>query len=127
MMHVEIASYTDKRGTVEYNLWLSQQRANAVVNYIVRQGVDAGRIKARGYGKNRLIDGKPSDISDSEKIDQINRRSEIKVIGFEYTPDKSIQPVSDDTKYKQGDVLELNSFPGNFFAPESLFPVEIQK
>ena len=127
MMHVEIASYTDKRGTVEYNLWLSQQRANAVVNYIVRQGVDAGRIKARGYGKNRLIDGDPSDISDSEKIDQINRRSEIKVTGFEHAPVKSTQPVPDDTKYKQGEVIDPNSLPDNFFAPEFPFPENKKK
>lgn len=127
MMHVEIGSYTDKRGKVEYNLWLSQQRANAVVNYIVRQGVDAWRIKARGYGKSRLIDADPNDVSASEKIDQINRRSEIKVTGFEQTPSEYTQPFPDYTKYKHGDVLEPNSFPRNFFAPELPSPVEKQK
>ena len=127
MMRVEIGSYADKRGTVEYNLWLSQQRANAIVNYIVRKGVSVVRIKARGYGKTRLIEADSSDVATSEKTDQINRRSEIKVSGFEQTPGKSIKTTIDDTKYKQGDVIDPKSLPDNFFAPEFPFPANNKK
>lgn len=50
-LEVEIAGYTDDKGSDSYNMDLSQRRANAVRDYIVRQGVPANRITARGYGE----------------------------------------------------------------------------
>ena len=63
----------------------------------------------------------------TEKTDQINRRSEIKVSGFEQTPGKSIKTTIDDTKYNQGDVIDPKSLPDNFFAPEFPFPANNKK
>ncbi|WP_264552102.1 OmpA family protein [Flavobacterium sp. N2038] len=52
---VEIGSHTDCRGTDEYNDKLSHKRAQTIVDSLVKSGIDAGRISAKGYGKSRLL------------------------------------------------------------------------
>ena len=54
-MRIEIGGFTDSRGDSNYNLQLSQKRANAVKEYIVRQGIEANRIVAVGYGEQEPI------------------------------------------------------------------------
>jgi len=60
---VELGSHTDSRGTKEYNIDLSQKRAESAVRYIVLRGIDESRITAKGYGEtqpiNHCIDGVP--------------------------------------------------------------------
>lgn len=46
----EVAGHTDSQGNPAYNMWLSQKRAESVRRYLISRGVDAGRLKARGYG-----------------------------------------------------------------------------
>ena len=58
--HPEIAQivvegHTDARGSVSHNTRLSQRRAEAVVAYLVREGLEAGRLSARGYGPSRPV------------------------------------------------------------------------
>jgi len=72
---IELSSHTDQRGKDPYNLKLSQQRAQAAVDYIVSKGVDKARITAKGYGETRPIVAKPT----SEEEYQRNRRTEFKV------------------------------------------------
>src|SRR5712692_3637361 len=51
-----IEGYTDSIGTDEYNLDLSQRRADSVKQYLVQAlGIDPNRIKTRGYGKTKFI------------------------------------------------------------------------
>lgn len=52
---VEVAGHTDSSGEAAYNLDLSQRRAEAVRDYLVGQGVDAGQLTARGYGETRPV------------------------------------------------------------------------
>jgi outer membrane protein OmpA-like peptidoglycan-associated protein len=67
---IEVGGHTDTRGSEEYNLRLSDQRAQAVKNELVRNGVAAQRINAVGYGESRPIS---SDHA-------MNRRVEIIIV-----------------------------------------------
>ncbi len=53
---IEIQGHTDSRGNDAYNERLSQQRADAVREYLVQQGIPANRMTSRGYGEARPID-----------------------------------------------------------------------
>lgn len=48
-----VEGHADERGTREYNLALGERRATAVRNYLIANGVDAGRIQTISYGKER--------------------------------------------------------------------------
>lgn len=50
---IELSSHCDYRGSEEYNLRLSQRRAESVVNYLIEKGICAERMVPVGYGKNR--------------------------------------------------------------------------
>ncbi len=74
---VEIQGHTDNVGSDEYNQKLSEQRAWAVVNYLVQQmGIDASRLIAKGYGETM-----PKASNDTPEGRALNRRVEFVVIG----------------------------------------------
>jgi len=50
-----VVGHTDSQGKEAYNQWLSESRANSVVNYLVTQGVAAERITAQGLGETKPI------------------------------------------------------------------------
>ncbi|MDT0559254.1 OmpA family protein [Ichthyenterobacterium sp. W332] len=77
---VEIMSHTDSRGNDNYNMSLSQQRANSVVNYLVSRGISRSRLRARGFGESRLTNRCANDVECSESMHQRNRRTEFRVI-----------------------------------------------
>jgi len=52
---VFIEGYTDDEGSDSYNLKLSQERADSVLNYLVAKGVEPDRLTAKGYGESRPI------------------------------------------------------------------------
>lgn len=54
-LRVIVEGHTDSVGSDAYNLKLSERRAQAVENYLVRQGIDASRIETRGYGESKPI------------------------------------------------------------------------
>ncbi len=73
---VEISGHTDNIGKSNYNQWLSQKRANAVVAYLVNKGIDERRFIAKGYGEKQ-----PLASNDNEAEGRsLNRRVEFKVI-----------------------------------------------
>ena len=76
---IELSSHTDDRATVEYNLDLSQRRAESAVNYIISKGISKNRLIAKGYGESELI----IKNATSEEEHQINRRTEFKVIKYD--------------------------------------------
>lgn len=57
-IRIELSSHTDSRADDRYNDELSQKRAQAVVDYLIICGIDAARLKAKGYGERspRLIE-----------------------------------------------------------------------
>lgn len=67
---IEVGGHTDTRGSEEYNRQLSQRRADAVTNELVRSGVAPGRIRTVGYGESRPIS---SDHA-------MNRRVEVVIV-----------------------------------------------
>ncbi len=75
----ELGSHTDSRATDLYNLVLSEARANSAVDYLIRSGVDADRITARGYGERQTVNRCLNDVECSEEEHQANRRTEFKV------------------------------------------------
>ncbi len=78
---VEIAGYTDSKGTDEYNNALSKARAEAVVNYLKQKGIDQKRLTAVGHGKaDPVAPNKKADGSDDPDGRQLNRRVELKII-----------------------------------------------
>ncbi len=72
---VEISGHTDNIGTEAYNQKLSEQRAGAVVEYIISEGVPSGRLIPKGYGYS-----KPVETNDTEEGRANNRRTELKII-----------------------------------------------
>jgi len=72
---VEIAGYTDSRGAAQYNQFLSQKRAESVVNYLIQRGVEAQRLVAKGYGELN-----PITTNRSAKGRATNRRVEVHVL-----------------------------------------------
>lgn len=75
MVNVEISGHTDDKGDAAANLTLSQKRAQAVVAYLTKAGIQPGRIKAIGYGKT-----KPLMPNTSEENRRLNRRIEWRVL-----------------------------------------------
>lgn len=52
---IEVAGHTDSMGSDEYNMNLSQQRAEAVRNFMISKGVSADRLTAKGYGESQPV------------------------------------------------------------------------
>ena len=52
-VEIEVAGHTDNRGSDQYNLNLSDARANAVADYLIANGIDKSRVAARGYGESQ--------------------------------------------------------------------------
>ncbi|HAR20771.1 MAG TPA: hypothetical protein DCR46_08910, partial [Cytophagales bacterium] len=72
---IELGSHTDSRGNNEYNLRLSQKRAEAAVNYLISKGIESERVVALGYGEEKHL----VEDAKTEEEHQMNRRTEFKV------------------------------------------------
>ena len=72
-VRAEVAGHTDNRGSPQRNRTLSQQRAEAVMRYLVSKGVDQGRLTARGYGQDSPIADNATESGRAE-----NRRVELR-------------------------------------------------
>ncbi len=103
---IEIGAHTDRVGSADGNLQLSGKRAQSVVDYLIKKGIEAERLTAKGYGKTQpvVVDKvlqkkysflKVGDVLDEEYIetltdeqkeiaDSINRRTEFRVLKTTY-------------------------------------------
>lgn len=79
-LRIEIMSHTDARGNDDYNMSLSQQRAQSVVNYLAGKGIKRNRLEAKGYGESRLKNRCGNGVECSEAQHQQNRRTEFRII-----------------------------------------------
>jgi outer membrane protein OmpA-like peptidoglycan-associated protein len=75
-LHLAVEGHTDSIGSDEYNQNLSEQRAEAVRDYFVQQGIAAASIEARGFGKSE-----PIASNDTPEGRQQNRRVELVLSG----------------------------------------------
>ncbi len=74
-LQLEIAAHTDNMGSFEYNMTLSQRRAQSMVDYLVDHGIEAERLIGKGYGESRPI---ASNTSEEGKM--LNRRVEFIIL-----------------------------------------------
>ena len=72
---LEIAAHTDNVGSFEFNLELSQKRAQSIVDYMVSKGIDAIRLEGNGYGEAR-----PIATNGTEEGRMKNRRVEFLIL-----------------------------------------------
>ena len=77
---IELRSFTDSRSSSAYNLKLSERRARAAFDYLVRKGVAASRMEANGYGETELVNDCADDVNCTETDHQRNRRTEFKIL-----------------------------------------------
>jgi outer membrane protein OmpA-like peptidoglycan-associated protein len=75
-LNLQIEGYTDSTGTAEFNQKLSEQRANAVRDFLMDQGLNTQNMNAVGYGENY-----PVASNDTSAGRQSNRRVELVVSG----------------------------------------------
>ena len=103
---IELGAHTDRKGTDKYNEGLAQRRAQSVVDYLIEGGIAPDRLEAKGYGESvpKVINKKMAREHDflhegdtlsapfiekltpeqQEIADQINRRTEFKVLRTNY-------------------------------------------
>ncbi|MEI9808874.1 MAG: OmpA family protein [Bacteroidota bacterium] len=74
-IRIEIAGHTDNVGKDAENIKLSQQRADAIRNYVIKKGIQAPRVMAKGYGASEPVAG-----NDTDEGRQLNRRTEIRIL-----------------------------------------------
>ena len=75
-LNLQVEGYTDSTGTAEFNQKLSEQRANAVRDFLLREGLNTNNMTAVGYGPNYPV--APNDTAAGR---QQNRRVELVVSG----------------------------------------------
>jgi outer membrane protein OmpA-like peptidoglycan-associated protein len=79
---VEISGHTDSRGSDEYNLKLSKNRAKSVVAWLKKRKMSSKRVIAKGYGESKHIaPNENPDGTDNPEGRQMNRRIELTIIG----------------------------------------------
>ena len=80
-LKVEISSHTDSQGASSLNEKLSQRRATAIVNYLIKRGISRRQLIGKGYGESQLVNGCSNGVDCTEAQHQMNRRTEFKVLG----------------------------------------------
>lgn len=74
-MTVEISGYADAAGPDDYNMWLSEWRAQAVAKYLIQKNIEKERISVTFFGE-----AKPADSNETKEGRKNNRRVEFKII-----------------------------------------------
>jgi outer membrane protein OmpA-like peptidoglycan-associated protein len=76
---IELDSHTDSRGTDDFNMALSQKRAQTAVDYIASKGIDKKRLSGKGFGESKLLNKCRDGVDCSEEEHAQNRRVEFKI------------------------------------------------
>lgn len=82
-VRIQVFSYTDADGDDQLNLELSQKRASAIANFLIKRQVLESQIEAKGFGETDIINRCTEGVSDcSEKEKQANRRTILRLTRF---------------------------------------------
>ena len=103
---IEMGAHTDRKGSEQYNIGLSNRRAQSVIDYLISAGINPNRLSPKGYGKSvpktvtkRINKDYPQfeegtvlteefietlSPEDQDAADQINRRTEFQVMSIDY-------------------------------------------
>jgi len=76
---IDILSHTDSRGSGDFNMKLSQKRAQAAVDYMISKGIDKKRLTPIGKGETQLVNRCKDGVDCSEEEHAQNRRTEFKI------------------------------------------------
>ncbi|MGZ4117774.1 MAG: OmpA family protein, partial [Bacteroidia bacterium] len=76
---IEVQSHTDAIAGDDFNMELSQKRANTVVDYMVAKGIDKKRLTAKGFGETQLINHCTNGVECSDAEHKQNRRTVFKI------------------------------------------------
>lgn len=97
-MVIELSSHTDARGKTDYNQRLSQKRANAAKEWLVKNGVSPDRIKPVGYGESMILNKCKNNVDCTDEEHRYNRRTEFKIIAgpTSIEIEKQVVPEEDD-------------------------------
>ncbi len=79
-MKIEVATHTDSKGDDAHNLELTQSRAEAVVNYLISNGISRDRLLPKGYGETKLLNNCSNQVECSEEAHRENIRTEYIII-----------------------------------------------
>jgi OmpA-OmpF porin, OOP family len=80
-VEIEMSAHTDSKGSDEYNLTLSDNRAKSVREYIISKGIAATRIISKGYGETKPVAANANaDGTDNPEGRQLNRRVEFTIL-----------------------------------------------
>lgn len=77
---IRLNAHTDSQGNLDYNLQLSQRRADNAKAYLMQKGVSEDRIIARGYGERYILNQCTDGVSCTDDEHEVNRRIEIIVV-----------------------------------------------
>jgi outer membrane protein OmpA-like peptidoglycan-associated protein/Tol biopolymer transport system component len=74
-LNINIESHTDSRGNDNYNMLLSDKRAQSTLEWLVSKGIDRSRLSAKGFGESQLLNECSNGVECTEEAHQLNRRS----------------------------------------------------
>lgn len=112
-INVELGSHTDSRASFKYNTTLSQKRANAAVDYLIANGIDARRLTFKGYGESMLINKCADGVPCSETEHQANRRTEFKITSINSSESKT--ETFNPNVYNAGEIIQEQMLGIEFF------------
>jgi peptidoglycan-associated lipoprotein len=81
-MKIEFCSFTDSRGSDDYNMELSKQRTEASIKYLTSKGVSKKSIVGKWLGESQLVNECANGVNCSETKHKENRRTEIKILSM---------------------------------------------
>ncbi len=125
---IEIYSFTDGIGKQEQNLALSQRRAQSVVDYLEKNTIDRGRMKAVGLGTSNIVapekDENGKDIPENR---QKNRRTEFRIVSDLPTKRVLFNSAKKGTMNQQMENLKVPDYPDEEGAGDKQLPNDDDK